>query len=79
MLIFGSRVTLTVVLTLVMACETCGNTAAHHLARRARKFTLFFIPVLPLGSSYQDTCTACGRVVGVPKDQAQAALERQGR
>ncbi len=73
MLIFGFSTKQILLATLVYICEVCGNNAAHHLVRRARRFTLFFIPILPLGSSYLDTCTACGRGITVPADRAEAA------
>jgi predicted RNA-binding Zn-ribbon protein involved in translation (DUF1610 family) len=76
-ILFGWRTTVSVLATLVFVCERCGNNAAHHLARRRRWFTLFFVPVIPLGSSHQDTCTACGRVVGVSTEQAERALAAQ--
>lgn len=73
MLIFGFSTKQILLATLVYICEVCGNNAAHQLVRRARRFTLFFIPILPLGSSYADTCTACGRTIAVPADRAEAA------
>lgn len=74
MLIFGFKVTDKLIATVTAACERCGNHAAHHVSKRARRFTLFFVPVIPVGTKYQDTCTACGRVLEVSKQQAQSAL-----
>ncbi len=74
MLIFGIRVTSAVLATLVYLCENCGNNAAHHLVKRVRKFTLFFVPLFPVGTKYLDTCTACGRVNQVSKEQAENAV-----
>ena len=78
MLIFGLSVSEDVLSTLIYACETCGNSAAHHLIKRTRKFSLFFIPLFPVGTNYFDSCTACGRVVEVSRDQAQAAARQTG-
>ena len=78
MLIFGLGVTEKLLATLVFVCETCGNNAAHHLIRRVRKFSLFFIPLLPVGTRYIDSCTACGRVIDVPRDQAESAAQQYG-
>ena len=41
-------------------CPNCGNVAAQRVDRRKRAFSLFFDPIIPLGSSYTATCTACG-------------------
>ncbi len=77
MLILGFRFSNVLLATLYYVCERCGNDAAHELTKRVRKFTVFFIPVFPVGSStYLDTCTACGRVVQVSKEQAQSAVDR---
>ena len=78
MLIFGFGVTETLLSTLVYACETCGNHAAHQLSKRTRKFSLFFIPLFPVGTRYLDSCTACGRVIEVSRDQAENAARQVG-
>ncbi|MBA3529903.1 MAG: zinc-ribbon domain-containing protein [Propionibacteriaceae bacterium] len=66
------------VTTLVFVCSTCGNNAPHHLIRRVRKLSLFFIPLFPLSAKYVDSCTACGRVIEVNKDEAEAAASQSG-
>lgn len=73
MLIFGLSTKQILLATLVYVCEVCGNNAAHHLVKRVRRFTLFFIPIFPVGTRYVDTCTACGRGLEVPADRAEAA------
>jgi predicted RNA-binding Zn-ribbon protein involved in translation (DUF1610 family) len=78
MLIFGFGVTETLLSTLVYACETCGNHAAHQLSKRTRKFSLFFIPLFPIGTKYLDSCTACARVIEVSRDQAEDAARQVG-
>ncbi|HST64334.1 MAG TPA: zinc-ribbon domain-containing protein [Mycobacteriales bacterium] len=74
MLIFGFRVTSALLTTLTYVCDRCGQPAAHHVVKRSRKFTLFFIPLFPVSTKYVDTCTYCGRTLEVPKGQAEAAL-----
>ena len=64
--------------TLMYPCETCGNHAAHHLVKRIRMFSFFFIPLFPVGTRYIDTCTACGRDLGVYREQAEAAASQAG-
>ncbi len=73
MLIWGIRVSSMVLATFGYVCETCGTGAMHQLVKRVRKFTLFFIPLFPVGTRYLDTCTACGRVLQVPREDAEAA------
>lgn len=77
MLIFGSRVTVAVVATFVYVCGRCHQNAAHHLSKRRRFFTLFFVPLIPMGTTYTDTCVACGIAHVVPKEQALGALAQQ--
>lgn len=76
MLIFGLSAKDTVLGTLVFPCNSCGNNVPHHLVRRSRKISLFFIPLLSISTKYLDTCTACGRVVDVPREQAEAAVNQ---
>ena len=78
MLIFGLSVSEDLLSTLIYTCENCGNSAAHRLIKRTRKFSFFFIPLFPVGSTYVDTCTACGRVIEVSRDRAEAAARQTG-
>jgi len=77
-LIFGLSVSEDLLSTLIYTCENCGNSAAHRLIKRTRKFSFFFIPLFPVGSTYVDTCTACGRVIEVSRDRAEAAARQNG-
>jgi hypothetical protein len=71
LLIFGYRTRLAILATISYVCETCGVQAAHRVTRRRRWFTLFFIPVIPLGSgTFTDTCVNCGRGRQLTKEQA---------
>jgi len=78
MLIIGFGETEMLLATLVFTCETCGNHAAHQLTKRSRKFSLFFIPLLSVGTKYLDSCTACGRIIEVSKEQAERAARQVG-
>jgi predicted RNA-binding Zn-ribbon protein involved in translation (DUF1610 family) len=78
MLIIGVGETEILLSTLVFTCETCGNHAAHRLTKRSRKFSLFFIPLLSFGTKYLDSCTACGRIIEVTKEQAERAARQVG-
>ena len=78
MLILGVTVREYLLSTLMYVCEVCGNNAAHRLVKRVRKFTLFFIPLFPVGTTYTDDCAACGRVISVPRDRAEEAARQTG-
>jgi predicted RNA-binding Zn-ribbon protein involved in translation (DUF1610 family) len=78
MLIIGFGVTEVLLSTLVFTCETCGNHVAHQLTKQNRKFSLLFIPLCSVGAKYFDSCTACGRIIEVSKEQAEAAARRVG-
>lgn len=78
MLIIGLSVKEVLLSTLVYICEVCGNSAAHQLIKRSKRFSLFFIPLVTVGTTYVDSCTACGRVIGVSRDQAESAARQTG-
>jgi predicted RNA-binding Zn-ribbon protein involved in translation (DUF1610 family) len=78
MLIWGFRVTSALLATLVYVCDRCGQQAAHQLVKRVRKFTLFFVPLFPVGTRFLDTCVACGRTIEVARPDAEAAAARVG-
>lgn len=53
-----------------LACRATNQPAAHRLSRITRWFTVFFIPVFPVGRRHLLTCSACGQSYKVTKDQA---------
>jgi hypothetical protein len=59
--------------TISAVCERCGNQGAHHVTKYVRKFSVFFIPLIPLGARFDDTCTVCGRVRPLTREQADRA------
>ena len=77
-LIFGIGVSESLLATVFGPCETCGNQAAHRLSKHSRRFSLFFIPLFSVGTKYFDTCTACGRVREVSREQAEMAARQVG-
>ncbi len=79
MIIFGSRVYTRVIATLMLVCQRCGNPAAHRVQERITRFTLFFIPLFPIGSRRFLTCTFCGTTTPISKELAnQYAAQAQG-
>lgn len=73
MLIFGLSTRDFLMATLVFVCEVCHQQGAHQLSRRVRRISLFFIPLIPVGTRYLDQCTVCGRVIDVPRAMAEQA------
>jgi hypothetical protein len=69
LLIFGFRTYVQTLAMLRLACIN-GHTAGHRLARRTRKFTLFFIPLFPVSVKYFTLCTACGEQLKLSKAEA---------
>ena len=41
-------------------CRKCGRSTVHSAIEAKRWFTFFFVPVIPLGSSYAMRCNLCG-------------------
>jgi hypothetical protein len=62
-LIFGLKTAERRVGSQIMTCEVCGVTAAQVLIRRSTKFSLFFIPLVPVKpASHYLQCSNCGAV-----------------
>ena len=43
-----------------LVCAVCGHPGPQPLVRRRTRFTVFFVPVLPLGSRWETRCPVCG-------------------
>lgn len=71
LVIFGMSVSEDALGVVRYVCETCRNEAAHRVLRRRRRFTLFFIPLFTVGTSYVDTCTWCARTRELSRQQAE--------
>ena len=74
MLIFGIKTYTHLLATLTLVCSNCKQSAAHRLFEIVRKFTLFFIPLFPVGKSRRMDCTYCGYASKVSKEQAQQLM-----
>lgn len=75
MIIFGFKQLAKLLATLSYVCNNCRQPAAHRIFTRWNWFSLFFIPVIPLGGKrYFDTCIACGRTVRLTREQAMAII-----
>jgi len=56
--------------TMFALCGQCRTPAAQVVVRMSTWFSLFFIPVIPLGHRYSSTCTFCGMSTKLDKAQA---------
>ncbi|WP_340385643.1 zinc-ribbon domain-containing protein [Streptomyces sp. SS7] len=74
MIIFGTKGYLYQLAILTLVCGRCGNPAAHALRKRVTKFTLFFVPLFPVSTTYLTQCTFCGAEEKVSGQQAQRLL-----
>ena len=74
MLIFGLSSRDLLVATLVFVCERCQHQGAHQIVKRVRRLSLFFVPLVPVGTRYLDVCTVCGRTINVPREMAEQAV-----
>jgi hypothetical protein len=74
-LIFGIKRMVRRLGTVFAMCGQCHSPAAQVIVRRSTWFSLFFIPVVPLGSKYVSTCTLCGASTRIDKDQALHMVE----
>jgi hypothetical protein len=71
-LIFGTRWTAVTLGQLQYGCSHCQKQTAHSAVVRKGKFTLFFIPIFPIGKKYVIVCNLCGlRLQAVENLQAQ--------
>jgi transcription elongation factor Elf1 len=78
MLIWGIRWFATTLGQLSYNCSHCGKTTVHSAIIRTGKFTLFFIPLFPIGKQYLIACNLCGlRLKAV--DNLRAQLEVWGK
>ncbi|WP_367129084.1 zinc-ribbon domain-containing protein [Saccharothrix sp. HUAS TT1] len=76
MIIFGLRTKVFALAMLALLCPRCGNRSAHPLHRAVTKFTLFFVPLIPVKTRYTTQCTFCGLTNRLAKDQATQLLRQ---
>ncbi|HEY0449059.1 zinc-ribbon domain-containing protein, partial [Actinophytocola sp.] len=70
MIIYGWKQYLQVLAVLQLVCSQCGNSAEHVLRKITTKFTLFWIPLFPIGRKHTLVCAACECEQKVSKEQA---------
>jgi len=78
-LIFGIKRLKHRMATSFALCGQCGTPAAQVIVRIGTWFSLFFIPIIPLGNKYISTCTLCGKSTKLDKAQALAMVAMEQR
>jgi hypothetical protein len=73
-ILFGIRRKASRLGVIFMMCSSCHTPAAHALTRVRKYFTLFFIPIIPLGDKYATSCTMCGYGMRITKEAANQYL-----
>jgi hypothetical protein len=69
--IFGLRTKVVRSGVVTEVCRNCGNRAAQVITRRATKFTLFFIPLIPVRTRWTQQCSFCGAEYGLSRAEAE--------
>ncbi|MEG3632193.1 zinc-ribbon domain-containing protein [Micromonospora palythoicola] len=73
-LIFGLRTKVTRSAVVQQVCPHCGQRAAQVLTRRSTKFSLFFIPLIPVRTRHLQQCTFCAAEYPVSRAEAEHLL-----
>lgn len=74
LLIFGNRLTESIVNVVSFVCGYCNVLAPQNVIRRSNRFTLFFIPLFSFSTKYVNQCTNCGAESGLTAAQAQHSI-----
>ncbi|TDC38275.1 zinc-ribbon domain-containing protein [Micromonospora sp. 15K316] len=69
--IFGFRTKVDRLGVVSRVCRNCGNHAAQVITRRSTKFTLFFVPLIPVRTRYTQQCTYCAAEYDLSKAEAR--------
>ena len=60
--------------TVLAACPTCQAASAQDVCSVRTFFRLFFVPLVPLPTTYRTTCAICGTSATVSAEQADRLL-----
>jgi tetratricopeptide (TPR) repeat protein len=71
-IIFGSRNNNNVMGQTQFVCPQCRRQAYHTVVRSSRWFTLYFIPVIPMGKTTTARCNLCGFRGQISNEQADS-------
>jgi hypothetical protein len=60
--------------TIRSICAGCQDRGSQELFSVRKRFRLFFVPAVPLPTTYQTTCVACGTSSAVSAEKADLLL-----
>lgn len=78
-LLFGTRASESVLVVVTFVCNYCGVNAAQRVVKRVTRFTLFFVPLFPVSTSYFVACSNCGGTTRLTAQQANNSLQWAAR
>lgn len=61
--------------TYPVECGRCGNEVFYHLIKFWKRFSLFFIPLIPYGRKYFLSCPICSSSIELDRDAKSIAKE----
>ena len=73
-LLIGTRAVDTVMFMVTFVCGVCGTRANQRIIREQQKVTVFFIPLLSIGTSWLIECDHCGEATRLSRGQADHSL-----
>jgi uncharacterized Zn finger protein len=75
LLLIGMRPVAALAFMVTFVCGHCGTRATQRVIKEQQKLTLFFIPLLSLGTSWFVECDHCGIATGLSRQQAEHSLD----
>jgi zinc-ribbon family len=73
-LIFGLTTKAELLGLVSFVCQVCGNAGPHQLVRERTRFSLFFVPLIPIRTRNAAHCGVCGARTRVPADEMPRVL-----
>lgn len=74
LLLLGTRTRDAIIALVIFLCPYCRTNAAQQVVKRSTKFTLFFVPLFTIRSTFYNRCTHCRGVTDLTREQADHAL-----
>jgi hypothetical protein len=74
-LLFGTRATEALLVTVAFVCNFCGQHARQEVFERVNRFTLFFVPLFRLSTRYFVTCSNCAGTTELTRAQVDNSMQ----
>jgi hypothetical protein len=78
LVIFGTKAYREILGVRTLVCRFCGSPAAHRLEKITTRFTLFFIPLFTVSSSYRMQCSLCTAESRIDRAEAERLVGTTG-